>query len=1078
MAERLCLGCMEKINDKYDVCPYCGYEDGTPPKEAYHIVPGTVLAGKYIVGRVIGYGGFGVTYIGYDGLLEKKIAIKEYLPSEFATRMPGQTEVTVYSGERQEQFYSGIDKFVEEAKRLAQFKEVPGVVRIFDSFTENKTAYIIMEYLDGETLKERLEREKQLSVDDSLAIIMPILTALKEVHKIGIIHRDIAPDNIFLTKNGEVKLLDFGAARYATTTHSKSLSVIIKQGYAPEEQYRSKGDQGPWTDVYACGATLYKMLTGVTPEDSMERAGKDTLKPVSHYGVKISKNLNTAIMNAMNIRIEDRTQSAEEFEEELMSEVEVKRKKAHSRKMDIGKWPLGVKIAAGTAACALITFGVLLATNVIHFDMKEINDQGLLAANEVYVPNLVNSAMEQAETQTVERGLVLQITDKQNSDEIPKNKVLSQNIQDGWIVEVGSSIEIVISAGGEIVYIGDIEGLTKEEVEQQLKDLGLEIEIVEEASDSIAPGAVIRYEADADENGGIEKGSKVKLVVSTGRTDIDTNADTTVPQVVGLTYQEAMGKAGAAKLYIYRIRGEYSASVPKGQVIEQNIAAGSTVKQGSSLGVVVSLGIQGTRVPDVQYKEIAAATAAITASNLTYSIRYEDSDTVAKDHVIRQSIAGGTEVNPQTEIILYVSKGNPNVTNKETVAINPSDRATEADNGKKNTTAASTTETVASNEGTSSAGTTEEAKVTVPSLIGCTEAEAKQKLEAIGLTLGAVTRKEQDGGTDGKVFEQGVNKNTKVAKGTAISISVCDNSTKKVTVPNIVGKSEAEARRALERQKLSMVVLGYRNDNGVSENGTVLVEEHIGEEVARKTEIGVYLCDNSQKVQYAMETRHKEETGNKTATYTTAGLYQTTPSVDRGYEYVSIISQSYSVNTSRRRTSNTVEGWRTEGDGGAYADDATHEPTTEQRYITNYYYWGFYCPTHGKNYTAPCDHTHSDHTCGSTYVYMDTSAPYLVTDYSHTGYHCSICGYSNANQMTVNGNKYWYVKDASYWVTMYGYYPCITETTSYTYTYTYKCCRWSAWIVDNSSWSDTPIVISDGDTQRQTTRNVYVYPSY
>ena len=747
MEEKVCLGCMEKINDKYDVCPYCGYEDGTPPREACHIVPGTVLAGKYIVGRVIGYGGFGVTYIGYDGLLEKKIAIKEYLPSEFATRMPGQTEVTVYSGERQEQFYSGIDKFVEEAKRLAQFKEVPGVVRIFDSFTENKTAYIIMEYLEGETLKERLEREKQLSVDDSLAIIMPILTALKEVHKIGIIHRDIAPDNIFLTKNGEVKLLDFGAARYATTTHSKSLSVIIKQGYAPEEQYRSKGDQGPWTDVYACGATLYKMLTGVTPEDSMERAGKDTLKPVSHYGVKISKNLNTAIMNAMNIRIEDRTQSAEEFEEELMSEVEVKRKKAHSRKMDIGKWPLGVKIAAGTAACALITFGVLLATNVIHFDMKEINDQGLLAANEVYVPNLVNSAMEQAETQTVERGLVLQITDKQNSDEIPKNKVLSQNIQDGWIVEVGSSIEIVISAGGEIVYIGDIEGLTKEEVEQQLKDLGLEIEIVEEASDSIAPGAVIRYEADADENGGIEKGSKVKLVVSTGRTDIDTNADTTVPQVVGLTYQEATGKVGAAKLYIYRIRGEYSASVPKGQVIEQNIAAGSTVKQGSSLGVVVSLGIQGTRVPDVQYKEIAAATAAITASNLTYSIRYEDSDTVAKDHVIRQSIAGGTEVNLQTEIILYVSKGNSNVANREMVAENSGNRVTEE---KKK-------------------------EIMVPDVCGKSESEAVSIMKGLGLIVSIEYFWDIDGDMDKTVESQSIMPNTVVSPGKNITLRIQNN---------------------------------------------------------------------------------------------------------------------------------------------------------------------------------------------------------------------------------------------------------------------------------------------------------------
>lgn len=875
MAERLCLGCIEKINDKYDVCPYCGYEDGTPPKEAYHIVPGTVLAGKYIVGRVIGYGGFGVTYIGYDGLLEKKIAIKEYLPSEFATRMPGQTEVTVYSGERQEQFYSGIDKFVDEAKRLAQFKEVPGVVRIFDSFTENKTAYIIMEYLEGETLKERLEREGQLSVDDSLAIIMPILTALKEVHKLGIIHRDIAPDNIFLTKNGEVKLLDFGAARYATTTHSKSLSVIIKQGYAPEEQYRSKGDQGPWTDIYACGATLYKMLTGVTPEDSMERAGKDTLKPVLHYGVKISKNLNTAIMNAMNIRIEDRTQSAEEFEEELLSEVEVKRKKAHSRKMDIGKWPLGVKIAAGTAACALITFGVLLATNVIHFDMKEINDMGLLAENEVYVPNLVNSAMEEAEAQTIERGLVLQITDKQNSDEIPKNKVLSQNIQDGWIVEVGSAIEIAISAGGELVYIDDIEGLTKEEVEQLLKALGLEVEIIEEASDSIAPGAVIRYEADTDENGGIEKGSTVRVIVSIGRTDIDTNADTTVPQVVGLSYQEASKKTGEAKLYIYRIRGEYSTSVPKGQVIEQSIAAGSTVKQGSSLGVVVSLGIENTRVPDVQYKDMASAIAAITASNLNYTIQYEDSDTVAKDHVIRQSIAGGTEVAPQTEIILYISKGNPNVTGGETVAVDPSVRATEnTETAIKDT--ASETGSTTNSESTSTAAATEEAKVTVPNLIGCTEAEAKQKLEAVGLLLGAVTCKEQDGGTDGKVFEQGVAKDTKVEKGTTVSVSVCDNSTKKVTVPNVVGKSQADAEKALKQNSLVLVILGYRNDGGISADGTVLIQEHTGEEVAKKTEIGVYLCDNSKEYQPIIVTTsidRKESQSSIMSGYNCVGYY-------------------------------------------------------------------------------------------------------------------------------------------------------------------------------------------------------------
>ena len=247
MADKLCMGCMETYNDKYDVCPHCGYVDGTAPKEAYHLIPGTVIEGRYIVGKVIGNGGFGVTYIGYDPVLNQKIAIKEYLPGEFSTRAMGSPDVTVFSGEKEEQFASGIIKFVEEARRLAKFKHTPGIVDIHDSFQANHTAYIIMEYIDGETLKEKLEREGRIPVDEALNIMMPVIGALKEVHKEGILHRDISPDNIMISKTGEVKIIDFGAARFATTTHSRSLSVLVKPGYAPEEQYRSRGDQGTWT---------------------------------------------------------------------------------------------------------------------------------------------------------------------------------------------------------------------------------------------------------------------------------------------------------------------------------------------------------------------------------------------------------------------------------------------------------------------------------------------------------------------------------------------------------------------------------------------------------------------------------------------------------------------------------------------------------------------------------------------------------------------------------------------------------------------------------------------------------------
>ena len=163
-----CLGCMELYGDGFSVCPNCGYVEGTPAEEAVHMEPGTLLYDRYIVGRVLGYGGFGVTYIGWDGRLEQKVAIKEYLPGEFSTRMPGRSQITVFNGDKSEQFHDGLKKFVEEAKRLAKFQNEPGIVKIFDSFEENDTAYIIMEYLDGETLTSYLKRHKTIPGDEAV----------------------------------------------------------------------------------------------------------------------------------------------------------------------------------------------------------------------------------------------------------------------------------------------------------------------------------------------------------------------------------------------------------------------------------------------------------------------------------------------------------------------------------------------------------------------------------------------------------------------------------------------------------------------------------------------------------------------------------------------------------------------------------------------------------------------------------------------------------------------------------------------------------------------------------------------
>lgn len=213
--------------------------------------------------------------------------------------------------------------------------------------------------------------------------------------------------------------------------------------------------------MYACAATLYKMITGVTPEDSMERELKDTLVAPSKLGVKIPKNIENAILNAMNLQIEDRTQTAEDFENDLFSDKDVKRNKVHIRKMDIGKWPLWVKIASGIGTAAVVTCIVLLLTGVIRVSDMFHGDSGNLSDGYVYAPNIINTELDEAEKKVSEAKLIMQITDKKNDSVIPENLVLTQNIPGGEVVKEKTVMAIVVSAGEQVTYMPDIEGLEK-----------------------------------------------------------------------------------------------------------------------------------------------------------------------------------------------------------------------------------------------------------------------------------------------------------------------------------------------------------------------------------------------------------------------------------------------------------------------------------------------------------------------------------------------------------------------------------------------------------------------------------------
>ena len=312
-----CMGCMKEFTSDSSICPHCGYDQNTAATHSNHLKPGTMVAGRYLIGRALGSGGFGITYIAWDSLIGKTVAVKEYLPGVFAYRVPGQNNVASYNKDSEEKFRAGLTKTIAESNTLARFNSVDGVVDVYNCVEANGTVYIIMEYLEGKTLKQELKTHGNYTFEAALNIMAPILNALYQIHESGIIHRDISPDNIFLCNDGTVRLIDFGAARMALNDDRKSLSVILKRGYAPKEQYSSNAKQGPWTDVYATAATLYHMLTGIVPQESLEREAQDALIPPSELGVELPDYAEHAILRALKVDSSLRTKNTDDFYHQL-----------------------------------------------------------------------------------------------------------------------------------------------------------------------------------------------------------------------------------------------------------------------------------------------------------------------------------------------------------------------------------------------------------------------------------------------------------------------------------------------------------------------------------------------------------------------------------------------------------------------------------------------------------------------------------------------------------------------------------------------------------------------------------------
>ena len=313
-----CFGCMEEIQGY--PCPHCGFDPRRVTGIEYALPMGTILAGKYLVGRVLGQGGFGITYVGWDIALERKVAIKEYYPSGQVSRNPGSRGLTWYTSVQSQQAkQNGTQIFLKEARKMSKVDDIPNVVRVRDLFQENETAYIVMDFVEGETLKARLEKTGPLPWEQAKGIFLPAIQAMEQVHQAGLVHRDISPDNLMLTPDGKVKIPDLGAAKDLSVNNGASSMQVAKGGFSPFEQYTQRGSSGPWTDVYAMAATVYYTLTGKLPPVATDRVVEDTIS-WEEPGLKaLSAQALEALQKAMVISAKNRMQSMEELEKGLYS---------------------------------------------------------------------------------------------------------------------------------------------------------------------------------------------------------------------------------------------------------------------------------------------------------------------------------------------------------------------------------------------------------------------------------------------------------------------------------------------------------------------------------------------------------------------------------------------------------------------------------------------------------------------------------------------------------------------------------------------------------------------------------------
>lgn len=587
---RLCYSCMHPMEDRsLTVCPACGEPLELSCDTSRFLRPGTILQGKFVVGKVLGAGGFGNTYVGWNRLLQCKVAIKEYFPRQLSVRNSEDSTVSVSETASRQRFHAGLQQFLEEARGIAGLQEVKGIIQIYTFFEEYGTGYFVMEYLEGMDVKAILKRRGgRMDYEDSRRIILTVLHTLREIHKRGVLHRDIAPDNVYVTKEGVIKLIDFGAAKHASENADTQGEIMLKPGYAPPEQYSRQMRQGAYTDLYAAAALFYRLLTGKKPQAANERLKEDQVKPLSALGIRIPRQAEYAIMMCLKLEPRFRLQNAQDFMEALegadfvpvyepewiLPDVEERPETLSGRIWHrIKGWNVFAKAGLLAALLAVTVMGAAFGIRMQHSMTQKEQISGGMDSLPQCVGESEQDARKILESVSVENIEVVYRYDGEQK----KPVVVNMDPPNGSSVEKGETVTLYV-AGREQVTIPDYQGQKQEEIDDSLREiLG---EKYEEVADSLyqynywkQKKGSCHAQSVAGENLTIDNLSKLSIQISWGE---KSGYMASMPNLRGRTLSQAESVIAAKglKLQLEVRERTYSNRYAEGEIIWQSLAAG------------------------------------------------------------------------------------------------------------------------------------------------------------------------------------------------------------------------------------------------------------------------------------------------------------------------------------------------------------------------------------------------------------------------------------------------------------------------------------------------------------------------